>query len=153
MLPSTTCRVAVNTDERVNQKIRCQTKAMVACCTAGGPEAIDRRLEELDREWDIERCLESMAPSITLFGLGMSLISEKKKWLTLPLLVQSFFLQHALQGWCPPLPVLRRLGVRTSSEIDEERNALKALRGDYRKVSPPHRNGDAVGKAIKAAEH
>jgi hypothetical protein len=145
--------VAVNTDERINQKIRCQTKANVACYAAGGPEAIEIRLEELDREWDVERCLETMAPSLTLFGLGLSLISNKKRWLALPLLVQSFFLQHALQGWCPPLPVLRRLGIRTTSEIDEERNALKALRGDYRRVVAQSRNGDAIGKAMKAAEH
>lgn len=33
-------------------------------------------------------------------------------------------LQHGLQGWCPPLPVLRRLGVRTRGEIDREKYAL-----------------------------
>jgi hypothetical protein len=35
-----------------------------------------------------------------------------------------FLLQHGLQGWCPPLPVLRRLGVRTQREIDAEKYAL-----------------------------
>jgi hypothetical protein len=40
---------------------------------------------------------------------------------------------HAVQGWCPPVPVLRRLGFRTASEIDHERYALKALRGDFEK--------------------
>ncbi|WP_407921819.1 hypothetical protein, partial [Corallococcus sp. AB049A] len=28
----------------------------------------------------------------------------------------SFLLQHGLQGWCPPLPLLRRLGLRTRGE-------------------------------------
>jgi hypothetical protein len=32
-----------------------------------------------------------------------------------------FLLQHALQGWCPPVPLLRQLGFRTSYEIEEER--------------------------------
>lgn len=45
-----------------------------------------------------------------------------------------FLLMHAVQGWCPPIPVLRRFGVRTTFEIDRERNALKALRGDYREM-------------------
>jgi hypothetical protein len=45
--------------------------------------------------------------------------------------VLTFLFQHAVQGWCPPLPVLRRLGVRTRKEIDRERYALKALRGDF----------------------
>jgi hypothetical protein len=31
------------------------------------------------------------------------------------------------------VPVLRRLGFRTASEIDHERYALKALRGDFEK--------------------
>jgi len=61
-------------------------------------------------------------------------VTRARRWLFLPALVQSFFLQHALQGWCPPLIVLRRLGFRTMREIDDERMALKALRGDFRNV-------------------
>jgi hypothetical protein len=49
----------------------------------------------------------------------------------LPALVSGFLFQHAVQGWCPPVPVLRRLGFRTAYEIEEERRALKALRGDF----------------------
>jgi hypothetical protein len=33
-------------------------------------------------------------------------------------------LQHAMQGWCPPVPLLRRLGIRTRNEIDREKYAL-----------------------------
>jgi hypothetical protein len=39
--------------------------------------------------------------------------------------------QHALQGWCPPLSAIRRLGVRSAAEIEEERTALRAIRGDF----------------------
>jgi hypothetical protein len=66
-----------------------------------------------------------------LTGLVLA-VTASRKWLLLPAVVQTFFLQHAVQGWCPPLPVLRRLGVRTAGEINEERYALKALRGDFR---------------------
>jgi hypothetical protein len=52
----------------------------------------------------------------------------------LPAIVAGFLLQHALQGWCPPVPLFRHLGFRTAAEIDEERYALKALRGDFRNV-------------------
>jgi hypothetical protein len=55
-----------------------------------------------------------------------------------------FLLQHAVQGWCPPLPLLRRLGVRTADEINEERYALKALRGDFV-------DADKVGNSSNAA--
>jgi hypothetical protein len=134
MLPSTINRVAVNTADEINERIRRQTEANVARYAAQGPHAIDRRLAELDEEWDTERYLETMAPSFTLFGLFMGM-TVSRKWLLLPVVVQSFFLQHALQGWCPPLPVLRRLGVRTAGEIEQERYALKALRGDFRQVA------------------
>jgi hypothetical protein len=50
--------------------------------------------------------------------------------------VLSFLFQHAVQGWRPPVPVFRRLGVRTREEIDRERYALKALRGDFNGVGP-----------------
>jgi hypothetical protein len=134
MLPATSQRVRQNTAEEVNQRIRQQTERNLVECVTAGPDAIDRQLEELDREWDIERCLETMAPTITLVGLALA-ITKNRKWLLLPAVVQTFFLQHALQGWCPPIPILRRLGFRTIDEIDEERYALKVLRGDFKKLS------------------
>jgi hypothetical protein len=42
-----------------------------------------------------------------------------------------FLLQHALQGWCPPLPIIRALGVRTAEEISAEKAVLKRMRGDF----------------------
>jgi len=54
--------------------------------------------------------------------------------LILPAVVMIFLFQHAVQGWCPPLPLFRRMGKRTRHEIEEERHALKALRGDYDRV-------------------
>src|SRR5690242_13677940 len=151
MMPTTTQRVACNTAAEVNERIRRQTEENIARYAGAGPAAIDRRLEELDREWDIERCLETMAPSITLAGLFLG-ATVNKKWLILPALVQGFFLQHALQGWCPPIPVLRRLGVRTTDEIDHERYALKALRGDFRDVgvTGDGHGGNRISQALRA---
>jgi hypothetical protein len=146
MLPSTTDRVPQNTAESVNERIRMEAETRVAQCAAAGPAAIDRRLAELDEEWDIERYLETMAPSLTLLGMTLGLTVSRKFFLV-PFAVQGFFLQHALQGWCPPVPVLRRLGVRTQAEIDEEMYALKALRGDFRHVTGSGSTGQAVAAA------
>jgi hypothetical protein len=132
-MSSTLERVPRNTTAAVNERIRHQTERSVADCIRRGPVAIDRRLSELDEEWDIERYLETIAPTITLIGLALG-VAKNRRFLIIPAVVQSFFLQHALQGWCPPLPVLRRLGVRTAGEINVERYALKALRGDFEKV-------------------
>jgi hypothetical protein len=134
MLPSTAERVRRHTSHALNDQIRDQTEDNVARCAASGPMAIERRLAELDREWDIERCVETMAPTFSLLGLALG-VTVNKKWLVVPAIVQAFFLQHALQGWCPPIPVLRRLGVRTMDEINQERYALKALRGDFQAVA------------------
>jgi hypothetical protein len=130
MLPSTADRVPNNTSNVVNQQIRRQTERNVAHYAAAGNWAIDRRLQELDREWDMERILEANAATVSLVGLTLG-AAVNRKWFALPAVVSGFLLQHALQGWCPPLPVFRRLGVRTATEINEERMALKALRGDF----------------------
>lgn len=130
MLAATRDRVSANTCERVNDRIRQKAEARIGYFAGAGRAAIDQRLAELDREWDIERYLETMAPSVSLAGLTLG-ATVNRKWLLLPVIVQTFFLQHALQGWCPPIPVLRRMGVRTMDEINEERFALKALRGDF----------------------
>jgi hypothetical protein len=150
MLTSTRNRVEANTAERVNEQIRCRTEANVERMAKAGPAAIDRRLQELNQEWDIERYLETMAPTFTLVGMSLGL-TVSRKWFVLPFVVQSFFLQHALQGWCPPVPLLRRLGVRTLAEIDAERNALKALRGDYEVASGELPDGRAAHMVVESA--
>jgi hypothetical protein len=122
-------RAADQTAASVNQRIEHQTKANIAYY-AQHPELIGRRLQELDQEWDIERVLEMNSAALSLIGLSLA-VTRSRWWLVLPIVVQSFFLQHAIQGWCPPLPGLRRLGFRTQSEIATERYALKLLRGDF----------------------
>jgi len=151
MISSTAERVVRNTSTNVNEQIRRQSEQNIANYGASDPATIERRLAELDQEWDVERCLEAMASTFTLVGTSLGL-AVNRKWFAVPLLVQSFFLQHALQGWCPPLPLLRRLGIRTADEINEERYALKALRGDFSEVQPMafrHDRG-AVTRATEA---
>lgn len=129
MLPASAHRVRLNTSEELNRDIDMQTEARVRDA-AEHPEKIGTRLRELDREWDIERMLEANAASLSLLGLALSR-SKDRRFLVLPVLVAGFLLQHALQGWCPPVPILRRFGFRARSEIERERAALKALRGDF----------------------
>jgi hypothetical protein len=124
MLAITAHRVSSNTDPLINDWIWQRTEQHMREVASHGPLAIHQRLHELDQEWDVERYLETMAPTFTLVGLTLGLVRDRR-WLLLPFVVQGFFLQHALQGWCPPVPVLRRLGVRTTQEIERERCALQ----------------------------
>jgi hypothetical protein len=152
MIPSTVGRVTQHTAAWVNEQIRRETEERVAKYAAQGSEAIDRRLAELDREWDVERTLETNAAAASLVGLTLGATVDRK-WFFLPAVVAGFLLQHAVQGWCPPLPVFRRLGFRTAPEIDYERYALKSLRGDFRHLAPAH-GGDTKGvrQTLRAVE-
>ena len=149
MIPSTVERVPLHTARHVNDQIRRQTEGRVARCAAGGRQAIDHRLRELDREWDIERTLEANAATASLIGLMLGATVDRK-WFIFPAVVAGFLLQHAVQGWCPPIPVVRRLGFRTATEIDYERYALKSIRGDFRNLPTEGRNGSHAGQVLAA---
>jgi hypothetical protein len=131
---NTANRVRKSTDDAINVRIDRRTLENVASYSALGPDAIDARLDELDREWDIERILEANAASVSIAGLAMGAVTRNRRWLLLPTAVAAFLFLHAVEGWCPPIPILRRLGFRTQREIDEERTALKALRGDFAEI-------------------
>jgi len=134
MLPSTTERVPLHTASHVNEQIRWQTEQNVRRVAAEGAAAIERRLRELDQEWDIERTLETNAATAVLLGVTLGATIDRRFFI-FPAVVAGFLLQHAVQGWCPPVPIFRRLGFRTQSEIDEENYALKAIRGDFRGIT------------------
>jgi len=124
--PTSGDRVRHSTAPEVNREIDRRTISNIRRYANSSEETIYRRIEELDREWDIERALEVNASTLALSGLLLG-VTVNRKWLVLPGVVLSFLLQHGLQGWCPPLPMLRRMGVRTRGEIDQEKYELKAL--------------------------
>lgn len=119
-------RVRKVSSNAANLRIDVQTAYNISRFKRQGPRAVARRIEQLDREWDIERVLEVNAATLALTGLLLGL-KVNRKWFLLPGIVLPFLLQHGLQGWCPPLPLLRRLGIRTRGEIDREKFALKPL--------------------------
>ena len=123
-------RVRANTTAEVNWRIDQRIEENVRFYSDKRPEEIARRVWELEREWDIERVLQTMAASFSLTGIALSLTVDRR-WILFPGVVLSFLLLHAFQGWCPPVPLLRRLGVRTQEEIDRELYALKGLMGNF----------------------
>lgn len=144
-MPSTRKRVPRHATEEIDSRIRREIAFSVQYY-ADRKDEIDERLHELDAEWDIERAIAANAAALGFIGTALGL-TRGRKWLMLPLAATGFLFQHAVEGWCPPAPLLRRLGFRTSQEIDEERQALKALRGDFDAVS---KASDAPAAALKA---
>jgi len=127
-------RVRANTAAEVNRRVDDQIERNIRHYSGQTKEEIYRRIQDLDQEWDIERVLETMASSLSLTGIVLGATVDRK-WFLVPTIVISFLLVHAIQGWCPPLPILRSLGIRTREEIDRERYALKALAGDFAGIS------------------
>ncbi len=132
MIPSTAERVEHSTGEQVNRQIHAEIRESIRW-HAAHPQRIGARLRELDEEWDIERMLEANASALAFTGVVLAGTVDRR-WLAVPAIVTAFLFQHAVQGWCPPVPILRRLGFRTAREIDTERSALKAVRGDFDRV-------------------
>lgn len=140
-LPATSLRVERNTAPRVNARLKARDDAEVARLEDASPEELTKRIEELSHEWDVERLLQFNASVLAFTGTVLG-HTVNRRFMAMPAVIFGFFLQHALQGWCPPVPVFRRLGVRTRREIERERYALKALRGDFEEL-----NGLPLGQA------
>lgn len=94
------------------------------------PTAIDLRIKQLELEWSLERILDITAASVSFLGILLGAFLSRW-WLIFPVVFTGFLIEQAIQGWSPPLLLLRQLGKRTRKEIDTEKFALKALRGDF----------------------
>ena len=139
--------VRAATKPKVQEKIDKGIREQIIHFASQPKEVITRRIFELENEWDIERVLEANAAGVGLASLMWG-VTVNKKYLALTGTVLGFLLLHSIRGWCPPVPVLRRLGVRTRREIDRELFALKVLRGDFQtmSLSDPGAALDAVEK-------
>lgn len=115
-------RVREMTAQRVNRKIDVKSERMVRAIQAEGSQAIRQRLDELDREWDIDRVL-MLNFSILVFAQLLA-ARKNKNWLWGPIVQTPFLLMHATLGWCPPSLWFRPMGFRTRKEIQAEREAL-----------------------------
>ncbi|MEO7676199.1 MAG: hypothetical protein ABIV39_05480 [Verrucomicrobiota bacterium] len=141
-------RIRAHTSLATLDQIDQQIKAHVQFYATQSKGAISVRIEELEQEWDIDRILETNAATLGLTGLVLG-VTVDKKWLWLTGSVLGILLQHALHGWSPPVPLLRRGGVRTRGEIDCEKYALKALRGDFENV-PVRMENNPMARAHNA---
>jgi len=116
-------RVRRSTSKKINELFDLKKEISVEYYKNADIESIQQRIRELDKEWDIERTLEINAAVFGLTGLILG-ATVNKRWLYLTGIVAASLALHAVQGWCPPIPLFRRLGIRTQKEIDDEKNAL-----------------------------
>jgi hypothetical protein len=92
-------------------------------------EGIEERLHEIEREWDLDRAF-FLGAGVIVTTFGVVAVARTRR--PSPLLAAGpFLLLRALSGWAPPMSILRLFGVRSRQEIEHERVALRALRGDF----------------------
>jgi hypothetical protein len=102
-----------------------------------GPTAICDRMCELDREWTAGRLSKATAGILILVGLPLAVFVSP--WFAaVPAVGGLLLAQYTFtrRSWLDGL--FRSIGYRTGGEIDEERFALKALRGDFKNLPTVH---------------
>jgi hypothetical protein len=108
-------------DEKIKEDIRKYVEQ--------GTGAIDSRIREIDHKWDIDHTAQINA-ALLILG-GFLLYKNNKRWATLSIFATAIIAQHIIMGSCFPVKLLRMFGMRSRKELEKEKFALKALRGDF----------------------
>jgi hypothetical protein len=127
MQTAMTERISQSLSEEVNERIRERTLEHIEYYR-GHVDEIENRLQELAGEWPLERILQTNAAGLALTGVALGAFVNRR-WLILSAVPCAFLILHGLTGWAPPVEGLRRMGVRSVLEIDQERCALMRLQG------------------------
>jgi hypothetical protein len=117
-------RVRAMTPNYVNERIEREMEGELQHLKGQGKEAIQRRVVELEYEWNIDQALMANFAVVALAGV-MAGALHSKKWLWAPAVQLGFLFLHASKGWCPPSALFRRLGFRSQKEIEAQRHILK----------------------------
>jgi len=93
------------------------------------PEVISARLQELERECDLERVQDL---NNTIYELNGTLLGKilNKHFTELPVSTTMRLAQEAGNNWNPPAAMFKSLGYRTKEEIEKEKSALLFVKGD-----------------------
>ena len=113
-----------------DEALACRLKRVID----GGPEAIAERLAELDREWTVGKAAATAAGGLLL---GSVLLGRGLR-MPLALAAGGAMLQHGVGRQSFIGRLLAQSGLRTESQVERERTALKALRGDFHNVPTVH---------------
>jgi hypothetical protein len=118
------------TPRDVNERIDRETDERVRYYATRPVDFVSHRISELDSEWDVDRVLRADIAGLGLIGAGL-LVALRKSWLALPIVALSLVAGSSTDTTQPLLVALRQIGVRTRGDIERERTALRALRGDF----------------------
>ncbi|MEM9670945.1 MAG: hypothetical protein ACFB15_19925 [Cyclobacteriaceae bacterium] len=97
---------------------------------ANHPQFIEHRIGQLDRETSVEQLIDKSAASLSLGGILLALLSNRR-WLIFSVLTSLLFFLKSQVRDAGLLDLLREQGYRTKDEIALEKQMLQALRGDF----------------------
>lgn len=139
--------VRENTSEEINRRIDHFTEENIRYYATQTEKVISRRINTLEKEWDVQKLVQAIDAGVGLGSIFLGVLGAKKWWFIATLAAASSGM-HAMKGWSPGTIALRRMGFRTRQEIDREKYALKALRGDFEEMST--HEADKIDERIKA---
>lgn len=109
----------------------------LACLADAGLPAIQDRIVRLDREWTAGRMTKCAIGILIIAGFALTAVFGPW-WLILPAVGGAFLLQYLFSRTSWLGKAFHELGYRTSLELDQEKTALKILRGDFRDLPTVH---------------
>ncbi len=105
------------------------------------PQFISHRIDQLEQETSLEKIIENSSVALSLSGILLAFVSNRR-WLLLSLLASGLFFLKKEPKDNQVQQLLQKQGYRSEKEIQRERQILQALRGDY----------DAIGASDQLPE-
>ena len=102
----------------------------LAHCAEEGVDGINARLDALDSEWTAGRLVKATLGVAIVIGFALAAFFDPL-WLLLPAVAGAFLLQYVFFRRSILAELFRTIGFRGGAEIEEERRALRTLRGDF----------------------
>ncbi|HYI02374.1 hypothetical protein [Hyalangium sp.] len=145
---TSTDTVRSHVPEEVNKRIDEHVERCVRHMAQQERPEISRYLKKLEREWDLNRAVMVVGSLAAVLGLWLAR-RDGRGWQIFGGTAAGLLLQHGLFGFGPLAELVRAVGgVRTRREIDLEKFALKALRGDFERI--PKNDGGPLARANAA---
>jgi hypothetical protein len=129
----------------INKTIDRDTLDILEQYKDASPDEIHARLQELDASRDLESYVEMVGGGLAIAGALLA-SRDRRMWLV-PAVAGALVVAHALPMRDPLTSLLRYFGIWSRQEIEREKHALKALRGDYRRVQRDHTPKGALATA------
>jgi len=103
-----------------------------------GPAAVEDRLNQLDWEWTAGRMTKVATGVIVLAGVALTAATGSWWWIAMTVVGGLFLLEYSFSRTSVLGRLFSEMGYRSGCEVEQEKFALKTLRGDFRHLPTLH---------------